>query len=728
MTNNSLDILNKYFGYSSFRKGQENIIKEIISGKDVACIMPTGGGKSICYQIPALMLQSITLVISPLISLMKDQVDSLKLLGIEADYINSSLSNSEIMDIMNRLRNNEIKILYIAPERLDSMDFLNVISNMEVSLVAIDEAHCVSQWGHDFRVSYKKINRFISLLNKRPVVAAFTATATEEVREDIIKLLGLREPKVFITGFNRENLEIEVLKGVNKKSYILDYIEKNKDDSGIIYAATRKECDSLYTVLKDKGYSVGLYHAGLNNEERAKAQEDFVYDKLNIIVATNAFGMGIDKSNVRYVIHYNIPKNIESYYQEIGRAGRDGEPSTCILLFSPSDIHTQKYLIDMSIENPDRKVNEYKKLQTMVDLVYTTSCYKSFILNYFGEESEEDCNNCSNCNLQGELVDKTVDAQKVLSCIYRMKRPYGTTMIVDVLRGSTNKKLKSLGLDEISTYGIVKNYTKDQLKEFINTLVSHRFIDYIEGEFPVLRLNNLSLKVLKGEEKVFLKEVVKVKKSNKNNELYEILRGLRKEISEADRVPPYVVFGDSSLKEMSTRYPTTLEQFLDITGVGESKKEKYGERFVSIICDYVIDKNIEVNWEYKKEGKKSLSTAKDESIIKKESLREEENIDKEKSSDITIKMLKEKPLGEVAKERGLVIGTIFSHVYEYLKKNGTLDFEIDFGELIKEENEEVILKAIDKVGYERLKPIKEVLPDKVSYDEIRAVILKKSCS
>lgn len=723
MSNNALDILNNYFGYSVFRKGQENIINQIINGEDVACIMPTGGGKSICYQIPALMMKSITLVISPLISLMKDQVDSLRVLGIEADYINSSLSNYEIMNVIDKIKNNKVKILYIAPERLDSMEFLNIISNIEVSLVAIDEAHCVSQWGHDFRVSYKNIKKFISLLNKRPVLAAFTATATKEVREDIVKLLGLKAPKVFITGFNRENLEIEVLKGVNKKSYVLDYVENNKNESGIIYAATRKECDSIYSYLKDKGYSVGVYHAGLTNEERARTQEDFVYDKINIIVATNAFGMGIDKSNVRFVIHYNIPKNIEGYYQEIGRAGRDGEPSTCILLFSPSDIHTQKYLIDIGIQNPNRKVNEYKKLQTMVDLVYTTSCYKCFILNYFGEETEKKCNNCSNCNSKGELVDKTLDAQKVLSCIYRMKRPYGTTMIVEVLRGSTNKKLKSLGLDEISTYGIVKNYTKDQLKEFINTLVSHKFIDYIEGEFPVLRLNQLSLKVLKGEEKVFLKEVVKAKKANKNNELYELLRVLRKEISDEERVPPYVVFGDSSLKEMSNRYPTNLEQFIDITGVGESKREKYGEKFVTVICNYVKDKNIEVKWEYQKESKKSLKLVKNE-----ENLSKEKEGCKEKSSDITIKMLKEKSLEEVAKERGLVIGTIYSHVNEYLKKNGTLDFNIDFGNIIKEENENIILKAIEKVGYERLKLIKEELPRNISYDEIRAVILKKSCS
>lgn len=712
----ALEILNKYYGYSSFRKGQEEIIHEIINGTDVSCIMPTGGGKSICYQIPALLMEGITLVISPLISLMKDQVDTLRNLGIKAAYINSSLDEYEILEIINDLKNNEIKILYIAPERLQSQDFINSIRNINISLVAVDEAHCVSQWGHDFRVSYKYISGFVSNLSVRPTVAAFTATATEDVRRDIVSLLSLENPKIFITGFNRENLEIEVLKGVNKKSYILDYLTNNKDESGIIYAATRKECDALCEFLNSKGFSTNRYHAGLKDEERAKIQEDFVYDKTPVIIATNAFGMGIDKSNVRFVIHYNIPKNLESYYQEIGRAGRDGEDSSCILLFSPSDVHTQKYLIDVSTDNTDRKTNEYKKLQNMVDMVYSNNCYKGFILDYFGEEHGDNCSKCSNCNSDAKLVDKTVDAQKVLSCVYRMKRPYGTTMIIDVLRGSSNKKLLSVGLDEISTYGIMKNYSKDNLKEFINTLISHKFIDSVEGDYPVVRLNNISIQVLKGEEKVFLREEVKAKKLSVNNDLYELLRTLRKDIAMEENIPPYVVFGDTSLKEMSTRYPRNSEEFLDINGVGESKCEKYGERFLNIINEYVDENNIDVKWIFTKKSKTATKTSSSE---------EKNSNSKEKSNYVTVNMLKEMPFKDVAKERKLMTTTMFNHIMDYVKDEGNIDFNIDFTGILKDDNEAIILNAIEKVGYDKLRPIKDEVPSEITYDEIKSVIVKK---
>ena len=474
----ALDILKKYYGYNSFRGRQQEIIEEILKGNDVLTIMPTGGGKSICYQIPAMILDGITLVISPLISLMKDQVDSINNIGIQSAYINSSLSNIEINEIIRKVRNGEIKILYVAPERLESNEFITMISQMSIAQIAIDEAHCVSQWGHDFRVSYRKISRFISFLTKRPIITAFTATATEEVRKDIVDRLELINPKVFISGFDRENLKIIVEKGVIRKSYILDYIEKNKEEAGVIYCATRKEVDNLHSFLNEKGISVEKYHAGLNDEERKQAQEDFIYDKSNIIIATNAFGMGIDKPNIRYVIHYNMPKNIEGYYQEIGRAGRDGENSECIMLFSPSDVQTQRYIIDAGTNDPIRKENELSKLQTMINFVYSQECYRNFILKYFGEDREENCNNCSNCEAAGELVDKTEDAQKVISCAYRMGQRYGIGMIVDVLRGSTNKKVIELGLDKLSTYNIMKSYTKDKLAEFINILISYGYLNY----------------------------------------------------------------------------------------------------------------------------------------------------------------------------------------------------------------------------------------------------------
>lgn len=593
-----LDILQKYYGYTSFRKGQENIIKSIINKEDVLAIMPTGGGKSICYQVPALCLDGMTIVISPLISLMKDQVDALKTMGVKALLINSSLSNSEYSKVLEDIENDECKIIYIAPERLDNLEFVNIIRGKNISQVAIDEAHCVSQWGHDFRVSYKKIPHFINKLEKRPIVTAFTATASNEVREDIIRILNLHSPAVYITGFDRENLSINIVKSSSKNKYILDYIENHKNESGIIYASTRKEVESIYEGLLKRNYSVAKYHAGLSNDARHEYQEKFINDDIKIMVATNAFGMGIDKPNIRWVLHYNMPQSIENYYQEIGRAGRDGEDSECVLLFSPGDIHTQKYLVEVGIENPERKRVQYKKLQQMVDLVYSNTCYRKSILNYFGEHFLEECNNCSNCLNDGEVVDKTLDAQKVISCIARMKRSFGATMIIDVLRGSKNKKVLDLGFDTLTTYGIMKNYSNEDLKTFINTLVSHGFLDVVEnigvrGSFPTIKLNEQSLKVIRQEIKVEFKEDKVTKSRYVENELYEMLVSLRSEIAKEEGVAPYMVFGDATLKNMASSYATNKEEMLNISGVGQIKYEKYGNRFEDIIEKYIEEKNID---------------------------------------------------------------------------------------------------------------------------------------
>ncbi|MEF9933765.1 MAG: DNA helicase RecQ [Clostridium sp.] len=592
MFNSALEYLQGFFGYSSFRESQEPVIKSLLEGYDTLAIMPTGGGKSICYQIPSMCFEGTTIVVSPLISLMKDQVDSIIENGFNAAYINSSLSSFEVDKTLNRLSKGKIKLLYVAPERLLSRDFLDSCRDTLISQVAIDEAHCISQWGHDFRPSYKNITTFINSLNRRPIISAFTATATKLVKEDIINLLNMSSPNVYVSGFNRENLHIKSLKISNKLEYIKDYLIENKGSSGIIYASTRREVNTIYEYLNNIGIHCGRYHAGLLEGERSLMQEEFVYDKSNIIVATNAFGMGIDKSNVRFVIHYNMPKSIEAYYQEIGRAGRDGIDSECILLFSPKDISVNKYLIEVSCQNDYSRSLEEEKLQLMINYVYTNHCLKKYILEYFGDEASSiNCEKCSNCTSEGEVVDKTLDTQKVLSCVYRMKKSFGSGMVVDVLRGSTNKKVIENSFDTLSTYGIMKNTKKDDLLDFVNTLISHGYLDITDGKFPLLKLNPMSMKVLRGEVNVLLKQYVVKKSQDINDDLFELLKAERLVIARENKIPPYFVFSDSTLKNMVNTMPIDEKSFINVSGVGEKKLQKYGSQFLRVINSYNTKKN-----------------------------------------------------------------------------------------------------------------------------------------
>lgn len=607
---NAAEILKKYFGYDTFRQGQEDIIRSILSGRDVLAIMPTGAGKSVCYQVPALMLPGITLVVSPLISLMQDQVKSLNEAGIHAAFINSALTEAQISKALDFAARGVYKIIYVAPERLESGRFLRFAANTDISMVTVDEAHCISQWGQDFRPSYLKIVDFIDGLPKRPIISAFTATATGEVKTDIECILRLERPNVTVTGFDRENLyySVEHIAGKKKDDFVIDYIERHPGESGIIYCATRKNVDNLYEKLFKRGVPVTGYHAGIDNQIRKKNQDDFIYDRALVVVATNAFGMGIDKSNVRYVIHYNMPQSMENYYQEAGRAGRDGENSQCILLFSAQDVIIARFLLDQKefedVEKEDIELirqRDTHRLQVMEGYCKTTSCLRNYILGYFGEKMSLPCGNCGNCHGNFTEMDMTDAAKWVVNCIAETRGRFGKNIVSGTLVGANRARLREVGATSYRSYGALEQVNEKDVQTLIDQMIMDGYIVQ-SGEYRVLQMGDISglkredtrVMIRKSQEKEI--PAASKKKARSTDaltgagfQLFERLKGLRTAIAKEEGMPPYIVFSDKTLIDMCVKLPRDKQGMLAVSGVGENKYRKYGQRFMDAVKEFAAE-------------------------------------------------------------------------------------------------------------------------------------------
>ena len=598
----ALRMLETYFGYTSFRPAQEAPIASLLRNEDVIGIMPTGAGKSICFQIPALCKAGLTIVFSPLISLMKDQVDGLLVQNIPAALINSTLTQAEFNKTMYEVRSGKIKLLYIAPERLGSNFFCNVLRALPIAQVIVDEAHCISEWGHDFRPSYRLIGEWLNSLPKRPIVGAFTATATKYVENDIKKLLGLDNANVYVTGFDRPNLSFSVIRTPKRMDYVVHYVRQHANENGIIYCATRKDVDRVYENLTRAGIKVGHYHGGLSDEVRREMQNAYADDKLQIMVATNAFGMGIDKSNVRYVLHYQMPRNMESYYQEAGRAGRDGAPAECILLYSGQDVQVHKYLIEQSIETPERQEVELRKLQSMIDYCFCSNCLRKYMLNYFGESTVwTTCDNCSSCKGSGDKVNVTKEAKAIFRAIMGTDERYGASMITSIVRGERTDRIMRAGHDALPVFGLLSNVDEKSIKGLIQQFVASGYLRSSSGKYPVLSLTAGAEEVLSGHKEVEeIRQHVSVpsrtsrststtsrgKSSSGPGGLFEHLRQHRKRLAEEAGLRPYLIFPDTVLIDLANLRPTTLGEFGNVKGVGEAKLKKYGLSFLQAIAEY----------------------------------------------------------------------------------------------------------------------------------------------
>jgi ATP-dependent DNA helicase RecQ len=703
------ELLKRIYGFDEFRRGQAEIITGLVEGKDTLAILPTGGGKSVCYQIPALLLGGTTVVVSPLISLMKDQVDALNRLGVSAAYLNSSQSAAENRNVLRSAAQGQYKLLYVAPERLDAPMFESLMQQMDIPLIAIDEAHCVSQWGHDFRPSYRQLATWIGRMPNRPLVAAFTATATPEVAEDISGMLALRSPNVFVTGFARENLSLSVINGTDKKRFLRDYLAERQEQSGIIYAATRKEVESVCADLLRMGVEAAKYHGGLSDTERAESQERFRFDEIRVMVATNAFGMGIDKPNVRFVIHWQMPSDIESYYQEAGRAGRDGEESECVLLFEPQDVQVQRFLIDQGTGDASRKSIQMNKLFTIMNYARTERCLQQFIVEYFGEADVSPCGKCSSCLDRSETADVTADAQKALSCVGRMKGRFGIALVGKVLKGSREKRILEFGLDRLSTYGLFRDWAEKDITDLLYWLVSEGYLKVSDGTYPMVSLAAKALPVLEGGERVSRKQRAKVSRravqTGGYSPLFEALRNWRRDAAAAENVPPFMLFFDATLRDMANAKPQSIDQLLEIKGIGTAKAHKYGSELLEVIRATA--------------GEDAPGQAK-AAAADRRPVRSPDPADGP-SHLVTLEMFRTgQTPDEIARARGMTRVTIEGHIIRGADEGEAVDWE----RIIPPDKEELIVRAVRELGAGKLRPIKDALPEEIDYFMIHGVISK----